>query len=424
MTTDRAYERLSVLYRVSKLLAFFESVEVTFPKILSLCASAFPLETAVLIEKRNKKITTTVWQAGDSTQDRKNLAVSNAKKSFAYFTGLSIADFPELMTPEESAERAPHEEYIVLPLIVDNLPPFGVLQLSGLAPLNEKDLEFVNSLGDLIGVAVDRDQKTKAEFERRELEKKNASSKLSTSQAQVTDLETERELRESFVSLLSHDLLTPLSAVKMSAQLILRQAGDSESLRSLSERIVSNVRRADQMITDLLDANRIRTGEKLPLSLEPFDLYALVKETLDDLATVQGDRFVLVGDLGLVGHWDRRGLRRIIENLCNNAVKYGSPEGPVTVSLRLANEKAFMEVQNWGDLISLEDQKSLFQQFRRAPKADGGVIKGWGIGLTLVRGVAEAHGGSVKVESETEKGTVFTVMLPLDFRNHLQTGII
>lgn len=427
---EHAYERLKVLYGVGKLLSSFDSVETSFPKILTLCAGTFPFLTAVLIEKRGKKFSTAIWHAANADKAQIERAVTNAKESFIYLTGASLPDASDLKlnntapsqlevhVPIGSPKTNPNN-YIVLPLLVDNLPAFGVIQLEGAVPLNEKDLEFVNALGDLLAVAVDRHFKTQLEREWLEREVGEASSKLSSSQAHVENLKDERELRERFVSLLSHDLRTPLSAVKISAQLIQRKEDTSESTLSLAARIVSNVNRADQMISDLLDANRIRSGEKLPLKIEQFDLITLARETLDDLATIHGDRFILSGLEHIEGYWDRASVRRIIENLCNNAIKYGSPTSPINVLVRKISENACIEVQNSGELITREDQASLFQQFRRGPKAQGSKKKGWGIGLTIVRGIAEAHGGTVQVESEATKGTIFRIVLPIDSRPFL-----
>ncbi|MGZ3747228.1 MAG: GAF domain-containing sensor histidine kinase [Pseudobdellovibrionaceae bacterium] len=429
---EQAYDRLKVLYEVSKLLSTFENVEKTFPKILDLCSTSFPFRTAVLIEKRGKSVMAAMWNAESVTAAQITLATTSSKESFIYLTGASKLESATLRSSEISSRTLAHvqtrtksenkdnESYIVLPLYVDQLPAFGVLQLGGAPPLCEKDVEFVDALSNLVAIAIDRYYRVQYERELKDEEALESSHKLSRSEASVTDLETERELRENFVSLLSHDLRTPLSAARISAQLIQREANITEPIRSLASRIVSNMNRVDQMISDLLDANRIRSGEKLPLNIEPFDLVALVRRTLEELSTIHGERFVLKVPEILDGYWDKSSIRRIIENLCNNAVKYGSPDAPIILSLSQTNDQmtdqVTIEVQNTGDLISPEDQKTLFQQFRRSQKAQGSGKKGWGIGLTLVRGVAEAHGGTVKVASDAQRGTVFTVTLPIDSR--------
>jgi len=228
----------------------------------------------------------------------------------------------------------------------------------------------------------------------------------------LNQLQVERELRERFVSSLSHDLRTPLTAAKMSAQLIPRQANLPDKVYSLAAKVKHNIDRADQMITDLLDANRIRAGQGLPVELAPCELRQVVVDTLEDLATVHGERFDLRGEEHIQGSWDVRALRRLVENLCNNAIKYGDPTGRVTVSLRQDGDEAELCVHNWGNPIPAEEQEGLFQYFARTKSAEASGKRGWGIGLTLVKGVAEAHGGSVQVESRQEKGTTFRVRLP------------
>lgn len=242
-----------------------------------------------------------------------------------------------------------------------------------------------------------------------------ASEQLAREEAEtaLSQLRIERNLREQFVSALSHDLRTPLTAAKMSAQLIPRQPNLPDKVYSLAARVRHNIDRADQMITDLLDANRIRAGQGLPIELAPGDLWQVVADTLEELSTVHGERFLLHGEEPLQGHWDARALRRIVENLCGNALKYGDPTRAVTVTLKQEGDLVELAVHNWGNPIPPGEQEQLFQYFTRARSAEASGKKGWGIGLTLVRGVAEAHGGSVCVESTREQGTTFRVRLPM-----------
>jgi signal transduction histidine kinase len=230
-------------------------------------------------------------------------------------------------------------------------------------------------------------------------------------------LEQERELRERFVATLSHDLRSPLTAAKISAQLLVRKLGDPESILKLAGQIAGSLDRADQMIRDLLDANRIKAGEKLPIEIEECDLCKIASDTLADLTTVHGDRFRLQGYFSIQGYWSVSGIRRILENLCNNAIKYGGDSCPVTVSLIQESNTVQIEVHNEGTPIPLKDQESLFEPFRRTELAQAGGQKGWGLGLTLVRGIAEAQGGNVSVISDPEHGTTFRVVLPRDARS-------
>jgi PAS domain S-box-containing protein len=234
----------------------------------------------------------------------------------------------------------------------------------------------------------------------------------------LKDLKEERRLREIFVSTLTHDLRTPLTVAKMSAELILRNRKSTEESRVSAARIFDNTERMDIMIHDLLDANRIRAGEKLPIKLQDCDLVALTRKTLETLAEIHGERFRLTAPATCMCSVDIMGIRRIIENLCINAVKYGDKKTPISVTIEKLNNKVQLSIHNEGPEIPRRDQATLFEQFQRTQSAETSGKKGWGIGLTLIRGLVESHGGSVRVVSEVDMGTTFIVELPLDCKKY------
>lgn len=241
-------------------------------------------------------------------------------------------------------------------------------------------------------------------------ERKKAEEALRESFAKLRE---ERELRERFVSTLAHDLRTPLTATRMSSQLLIRGADDPVRVQKLAGRISDNVDRADQMIRDLLDANRLEAGQKLPLQVERCCLNDVAMQTLEEMSSIHGDRFVLRASSTIEGVWSRSGIRRILENLCGNSVRYGSPHRPVTVSLKEEGGQVALQVHNEGTPIPATELPNLFEPFRRSSTARVSGERGWGLGLTLVKGIAEAHGGTVSVKSSEAEGTVFTVRLPL-----------
>ena len=234
-------------------------------------------------------------------------------------------------------------------------------------------------------------------------------------QQQVANLQNERLLRETFVSTLSHDLRTPLGTARLNAQGLLRGAGDGARRDALGRRLLASLDRADDMLRTLLDFKCIEAGQRLPLHIGRCELRPLVRETVRELEEASGDRFVVVIQDGIYGQWDRHALRRIIENLCTNAVKYGDENTLILIyAERHDDGTAWLQVQNQGPIISPDDQVYLFEPFLRPSTAITHVRKGWGLGLTLVRDVAQAHGGHVRVESAVELGTIFTVVLPLN----------
>lgn len=116
------------------------------------------------------------------------------------------------------------------------------------------------------------------------------------------------------------------------------------------------------------------------------------------------------------GIWSEDELYRALWNLVTNAVKYGAPDQPITIGVRRIDDRARLTVHNVGAPIPPADQAHIFDPYARGPSADAGRGAGWGLGLTLVRGVAEAHGGTVSVASERDAGTTFTIDVPLDAR--------
>lgn len=120
--------------------------------------------------------------------------------------------------------------------------------------------------------------------------------------------------------------------------------------------------------------------------------------------------------------WDGEELRRALWNLGTNAVKYGAPDKPITITLKRSDSGARISVHNYGSVIAPEDRANLFDPFARTREAQTKGQTGWGLGLTLVRGCAEAHGGKVSIESDAAIGTTFTIHLPPDSRPY-QAGI-
>ncbi len=226
----------------------------------------------------------------------------------------------------------------------------------------------------------------------------------------------EQELRERFVYMLTHDLRTPLTAAKLSIDLIQMNLENLEQLKALTTRAANNIRRANGMITDLLDANKIRAGQRLPIDVEECNLEETIGNTLENLSSIFGDRFSMKCIGNLRGYWSTAALIRISENLCANGIKYGFSGNPVTVTLTGFENRVELAVHNLGYPISREDINGLFDYLNRATSAQESKKKGWGIGLTLVRGMAEAHGGNVRVYSSESEGTTFVVSIPRDSR--------
>jgi signal transduction histidine kinase len=247
---------------------------------------------------------------------------------------------------------------------------------------------FMSWVGSLL-----RDAKLDAERSRREAEK-------------TTDA------MEKTLALISHDIRNPLAAAKMIAELALRRQTPAESFESTATKVVANLERADKMLRGLLDAHRIHAGQELQLEFETCDLTNVISATLGELNTlyVHRLRFQLSGPI--FGRWSADGMRRALENLVTNALKYGDPTAPVWILLKTTDQDVTLSVHNEGKPIPESMCKKLFEPYFRGSEKEGSSQPGWGIGLSVVKGVASAHGGSVSVESSPEKGTTFTLFFP------------
>lgn len=141
---------------------------------------------------------------------------------------------------------------------------------------------------------------------------------------------------------------------------------------------------------------------------------SLIEEVCADIP-LSGQQ-VRVEGTNIEGYWCRASMKRVLENLVSNAQKYGDSSKAITVSVRQIDSRMFLGVHNEGSPISDADMARLFTSFRRIEDVS---IKGWGLGLPYVQNVAESHGGSAIVDSSEERGTTFTLSLPIDARPYV-----
>ncbi|MBI4497998.1 MAG: PAS domain S-box protein [Chloroflexi bacterium] len=235
----------------------------------------------------------------------------------------------------------------------------------------------------------------------------------------ITQRKTLEQLKDEFLSLAAHELKTPLTAVKGTSQLLLRQVargmsalGEQEArlLRTIGERTDYMV----GLVSELLDLSRIATG-RLELRPERMDLAALLRQVVDQQQELHPDHpFSLEGaEQPVWGTWDRGRLEQVLTNLLDNAAKYSPEERPVTVRLRASADQAHVAVQDRGIGIPAGDLPQLFVRHYRASNV-GPAISGLGLGLYLSGQIVERHGGHIWAESVEGQGSTFHVELPLN----------
>jgi PAS domain S-box-containing protein len=232
----------------------------------------------------------------------------------------------------------------------------------------------------------------------------------------VTAIRQLERFREQYLALITHDLRGPLATAKMSAQIEIERSSDVVGPKHPLSRIIRNLDRMDELLRNLLDAQRVRAGETVKLELANCDLVDITQDVIDELSLSHGDRFRLLGSSSAIGSWNALELRRAIWNLASNAIKYGSPTSPVVLEVVERGERASLSVTNQGIPIPSEVQARLFDAYNRATTTPlgPGARSGWGLGLTLVRGCALNHGGTISLTSDVTRGTTFTLDLPRD----------
>ncbi len=230
----------------------------------------------------------------------------------------------------------------------------------------------------------------------------------------ITEQRRLEEQRDDLIRALSHDLRTPLTAVLGRAQLLSRAmeaAGMEARLRDNAVAIIEAAKRMNSMIQDLSDTSRLESGQirldRQPVYLASFvpDLVARSAGALDE-SRIRVD--IPAGVPPVMA--DPRQLERILTNLLTNALKYSPSESPVLVTAQEGEDQVEVSVIDRGLGISPEDRSHLFQRYFRAREARK--TDGLGLGLFITKGLVEAHGGQVRLESEPGKGSTFTFGIP------------
>ncbi|MBN8228127.1 PAS domain S-box protein [Corallococcus macrosporus] len=221
--------------------------------------------------------------------------------------------------------------------------------------------------------------------------------------------------RDEFLSIASHELKTPLTSMRLRVQQLESAVAASRTLpvervAKLLEVFKSQLQRLSHLAEHLLDVSRINE-KRLTLRPEELDLTSLARDVTDHLAEQfqkAGCRFELLAPEPVWGAWDRLRMEQIMLHLLTNAMKYGAGR-PIRMEVTSHEGRARLVVEDHGMGIPLEAQARIFERFERAASRNYG---GLGLGLFITRQLVEAHGGSIRVESEPGQGATFIVELP------------
>ena len=220
-----------------------------------------------------------------------------------------------------------------------------------------------------------------------------------------------QQMQEKLVGTLAHDLRNPLSTTYSLLDLMaLQKEGDErEMLRVMA---VRSVQKALKLTEGLLDSVAARAGEGMMLNFAAVDIVKEVNLVYEEACIIYNQPIVLkCAEEEIRGVLDGVAIRRLLENLLTNAIKYGNIQQPITIEVEDDAEHVSISVHNHGNPISEERQRAIFNFLEHSSETNVRERQSWGMGLTLIKAVAESHQGQVFLSSSAEQGTRFTIKL-------------
>lgn len=222
--------------------------------------------------------------------------------------------------------------------------------------------------------------------------------------------------RNVFLGILGHDLRTPLGAIMLGADALLRTDDLSARATKITSRIYTSVKRASRIVGDLLDFTRSQLGPGLPVSKTRSDVAPALERVVEELRMVNPNATILLeSPVSAIGLYDATRLEQVFSNLIGNALQHGDPQGAITVALVATDDTLRFTVHNTGAVIPEDVLGSIFNPLDRySPESptDKGPHASLGLGLFIASEIVSAHQGHVDVTSSAEAGTVFAVEIP------------
>lgn len=233
----------------------------------------------------------------------------------------------------------------------------------------------------------------------------------------ISELDKLERVRRDFVANASHELKTPITAIRGLTETILDDGAMEAATRErFTEKIHTQSLRLSSLVTDLMTISRLESGQN-EQHFQPLNLVDVVRQSVSTAKTVCLEKQLTltseIPERTLQIDGDQQSISQLLDNLIDNAVKYTAPGGEIRVNLDRDDMSAILVVSDSGVGISPQHQQRIFERFYRIDKARSRELGGTGLGLSIVKNIAEQHGGTVLVESQPGVGTSFTIRLPL-----------
>ncbi len=228
------------------------------------------------------------------------------------------------------------------------------------------------------------------------------------------------EIKNDFINNMTHEFKTPISTISLAAEVLLNSESDTpsaERIKKYSRVIYDENSRMRAQVERVLQVARL-DREEFSLTKSEFDLHGLVKTTVENLCFEKcGENTIVNYHLDAVHsrlHADELHIKNIVVNLVDNAIKYSNNGTRINIYTKNRNKGITLSIEDNGIGMSQEVTRHIFDKFYRVPTGNIHNVKGFGLGLYYVKNMVDAHGGSIEVRSEPNKGSRFDVYLPLD----------
>lgn len=233
----------------------------------------------------------------------------------------------------------------------------------------------------------------------------------------ITQVVEKERVQKRFIADASHELKTPIAAIKGMIEILNRPDFNDDQIRcEFNQQISKETMRLEAIVSDLLQLSRLSINTPL-LQLQPTDLHGIVSNCVQEARKLIGDKKLQIVEVNtLSGNvlCDALKMHQAVNNLIMNAIQY-SDDGIIEVSGIQINDQVIISVKDQGIGIEAQDLNQIFERFYRVDKHRARISGGSGLGLAIVASIAQAHLGSIQVESEVGKGSCFTMKLP--FKN-------
>jgi len=241
---------------------------------------------------------------------------------------------------------------------------------------------------------------------------RNQPFKFSGTLTDITEQKQKELLKDDLLAILSHELKSPLSTVKLCVQRAIKIKQNDHLATDLLKRADGQVDEMTSIIDNILDMSLIASGKK-NLQLHCFDINTLIQEVTSSFFYHVKTHYINACNDGVqLIYADRSKIKQVLHNLLSNAIKYAPEQSAITISSTLSSGQIHVSVQDKGPGISEEYQQKLFNRFYRAESDEVKSKKGHGIGLYIVKEIVQQHRGRVWVESIAGSGTIFHFSLP------------